>query len=42
LAKGHSGGFTWSYNVYEGMSAAEKAATESAYTTFAKRFLGAP
>jgi hypothetical protein len=40
--KGHSGGFTWSYNVYEGMAAVEKAATEAAYANFAKRFLGAP
>jgi hypothetical protein len=40
--KGHSGGFTWSYNVYESMNTVEKAATEAAYTNFAKRFMGAP
>jgi len=37
--KGHSGGFTWSYNVYEGMDAAKKAATDAAYMNFSKRFL---
>ena len=29
--KGHSGGFTWSYNVYERMSPTDKATVDSAY-----------
>ena len=38
---GHSGGFTWSYNVYNGKSAGEKAAIENAYIAQSKLWLGA-
>jgi endo-1,4-beta-mannosidase len=36
---GHSGGFTWSYNVYNGKSAGEKASIENAYIAQSKLWL---
>jgi len=36
---GHSGGFTWSYNVYENMSSADKDTVDAAYTNFYDNYL---
>ena len=36
---GYSGGFTWSYNVYENMTVEKKAVVDSAYNNFYNRYL---
>ncbi len=37
--EGHSGGFTWSLNVYEGMNAGDKATVDAAYTDLYDAYL---